>query len=301
MALPRWELARARTAAGGDDFDEWVTSSLFCAAGKREIHRGRYWLNVVADGAGLRRGMDEFRGLMSRYRYTAYLARVEYEKPLTTAADQLLFLAELIVDAGYAADPLPLFRGEILALTFPAVCPVTGEKTTYDFFPVAFCPGHGDPGDPLYDPSLATPFLAINTTSDTFAFATFVADTAERAFHLPPWAINEPAAVNALLEKCTGAWQKMSLNTIRNYGATSVNVARSVRLADDEATWLAPHRDPAFAEDIKETHRHEMPVQYASRLCDKWRAALFDGVPYTPGREGQSGGTPEIDAALEAV
>jgi hypothetical protein len=43
-----------------------------------------------------------------------------------------------------------------------------------------------------------------------------------------------------------------------------------------------------------------MPVAYAARLAAKWSATLFEGEPYAPGRDGQSGGVP-VSANSDAV
>jgi hypothetical protein len=278
----------------------WLGKSLVCAAGRREFHAGRYLTDVVNDASSLEQGLRRLRGQVARHRATAYLAQIGAEAE-GDGAEQLRYLSTMLVEAGYGEDAEALLRGGTVALEVPAVCPVTGERTLFEFFPVAFCPAHGDPDDPLYDPSLATPFLAINTTSDAFSFAMFVADAAERAFAAPTRALDDQQLVELLFDKCCGAWQKMSVSTLRRYGALSVRPNRAVRVSADERWWLAPHQDPAFAEDRKVVHRHEMPVVYAPRICARWHAVLFDGATYTPSRDGQAGGLREIDDALAAL
>jgi hypothetical protein len=70
-------------------------------------------------------------------------------------------------------------------------------------------------------------------------------------------------------------------------------------LSDDRTHWFAAHNDPVFAELKKCPHQHEMPVTYAARLTAKWSANLFDGKPYEPGRDGQSGGVAVSDELFE--
>jgi hypothetical protein len=71
-----------------------------------------------------------------------------------------------------------------------------------------------------------------------------------------------------------------------------------VHLSEDRTRWFAAHNDPVFAELTKCPFQHEMPITYAARLTAKWSANLFDGQPYTPSRDGQSGGTPVSDDAF---
>ncbi|MBN9058154.1 MAG: hypothetical protein J0H21_02995, partial [Rhizobiales bacterium] len=197
---------------------------------------------------------------------------------------------EIMVEAGFADSAGALINSQTIAIPFEIKCPVTGQMTIYEFFPVAFCRHAAVVADPLYDPSLSTPFLAINTTSDAFAFGMLVKDLCQRHFHCEPYEVKDRADFERLLHKCANAWQNMSANTIQGYNKIAANPERAVHLSPDRQGWIAPHNDPVFAEMTKEPHSHEMPVIYAQRLCEKWTAALFDGATYTPGRDGQSGG-----------
>jgi hypothetical protein len=182
-----------------------------------------------------------------------------------------------------------------VAVPIEVACPVTGQPTIYEFFPVAFCRGSANPADPLYDPSLGAPFTGINTTSDAFAFAMLVRDQALRAWGKAPHETEDRDAVELLFKKCVTVWQNMSINTIQTYEKTSIDPARGVHLSDDRKRWIAPHNDPVFAELTKCPHSHEMPISYATRLAAKWSANLFDGKEYVPSRDGQSGGVPVFE------
>jgi hypothetical protein len=107
-------------------------------------------------------------------------------------------------------------------------------------------------------------------------------------------------AVELLFRRCVVAWQNMSITTIQNYSRIAADPARGVHLSDDRTRWYAAHNDPVFAELKKCPHVHEMPVAYATRLTAKWSATLFEGEPYEPGRDGQSGGVP-VSANSSAV
>jgi len=96
--------------------------------------------------------------------------------------------------------------------------------------------------------------------------------------------------VALLLRKCATVWQNMAINTIQSYGAVALDPSRRVHLSGDRTRWIAPHNDPVFAELNKCPFSHEMPVVYATRLCEKWLDAIVEGAEYAPSRDGQAGG-----------
>ena len=214
---------------------------------------------------------------------------------------ELRRLGEIMVDAGFAESAGALINAQTISIPFEIECPVTGLPATYEFFPVAFCRHAATIADPLYDPSLSAPFLAINTTSDAFALGMLVKDLSERHFHCAPHQIAARADFERLLHRCATAWQNMSANTISMYSKVSAIPQRAVALSEDHRSWTAPHNDPVFAEMVKETHSHEMPIVYAQRLCRKWIAARFEGAGFVADRDGQSGGmfVPMQDAVPE--
>lgn len=279
-------------------FEDWLNTDLRCSAGKREFQLGRYSVVHIRNGYQFASALEDFKTEVERREKTGFLAIVESRAPLCSAEAELRLLGQIIVDAGYADSAGALVSGETVAVPIELPCPVTGVWTSYEFFPVAFCRHAARVLDPLYDPALSAPFLAINTTSDAYAFGMLVRDLSLRHFHCEPHEIGNRHDFERLLARCAGAWQNMSVNTIQSYEKVSERPERAVRLSKDEKSWLAPHQDPVFAELVKETHSHEMPAVYARRLCDKWTAALFDGEAYRPGRDGQSGGIPAFASGI---
>lgn len=273
-------------------FDAWLESGLQCAAGKREFRLGRYHVAHVANGEDYVRALEAFRRHVAEHAKTGFLAIFDGSQ-CANAEEEVRLLGAAMREARLTANADELIAGKTLAHPIEVVCPVTGRETTYEFFSVAFCRHAANPRDPLYDPSLSAPFTAINTTSDAFAFARMVHDTAIRTWGCAPYDMAaDRDAVELLLRRCVVAWQNMSITTIQSYSRVAVDPARGVHLSDDQTHWYAAHNDPVFAELSKCPHLHEMPIAYAARLAAKWSATLFDGKPYVPSRDGQSGGVP---------
>ena len=287
--------------AKSDVFDDWLHHGLQCSAGRREFKLGRYSLARFRNGAEYAAAFARFRRDVAEERKTGLLALfVHDERRIPTAAEELRALGEVLREAGQTADVRALIEGRTLAHAIDVLCPVTGQMTAYEFFSVAFCRHAGDPKDPLYDPSLSAPFTAVNTTSDAFAFARLVHDQAIKAWGCAPHEmVHDRDAVELLFRKCVMAWQNMSATTIANYSRVAQDPARGVHLSDDRRHWIAAHNDPVFAELEKCPHVHEMPIIYARRLTEKWSANLFDGQPYVPGRDGQSGGVPLLEGTFD--
>lgn len=288
--------------ASGDaappSFEDWLEKDLRCSAGKREFQLDRYSVAHVSNGRELADAMESFQEAVADFRKTGLLTIVAAPECMEDSVAELRALAQIMVDAGLAHDVDALVDGShVVALPFSVTCPVTGLQTVYEFFPVAFCRHAARVVDPLYDPSLSAPFLAINTTSDAFAFGMLVRDLSRRHFHCEPYQITDRHDFDRLLERCAGAWQNMSINTIQSYNKVSEIPQRAVALSEDKHSWTAPHKDPVFAEMTKETHSHEMPVVYARRLCEKWAATLFRGEAFIPSRDGQSGGVLTVPEA----
>jgi hypothetical protein len=278
-------------------FEAWIERDLRCSAGRREFRLGRYFVSRFHDGAGYRQALQQFRKEVAGHRKTGFLALFEHDEArCRTAEDELRLLGAAMRDAGLADDIDTLIAGATLGVPIEVACPVTGLETTYQFFAVAFCRHAGDPGDPLYDPSLSAPFTAVNMTSDAFAFARFVNDQAVKSWGKAPYQMTHCRdALELLFRRCVIAWQNMSITTIRNYSRVTVDPARGVHLTEDHKRWVAAHNDPVFAELEKCPHVHEMPIEYATRLTAKWSDNLFDGKPYVPSRDGQAGGVPAVE------
>lgn len=273
------------------EFAHWVETGIQCSAGKREFRLGRYFVIRFTSGAEFAEALAAFRVEVAAHAKTGFLAIFDHEQTCRSAEEELHLLGAAMFDAGLTDDYDALISGETLSHTIQVPCPVTGRDTSYDFFSVAFCRNAADSSDPLYDPSLSAPFTAVNTTSDAFAFARFVADQAHRAWGMAPHEmVDNRDAVELLFRRCVVAWQNMSITTIKNYSRVAADPSRGVHLSDDQTRWYAAHNDPVFAELEKCPFVHEMPVLYAARLTAKWSATLFDGKPYVPSRDGQSGG-----------
>lgn len=292
VGCPFHASAKAPTEA---EFDDWLQADLRCSAGKREFQLGRYTVAHVRNGYQFSEALNAFRRDVESFEKTGFLAIVPSNQTFDNSEDELRALAQIMVDAGLADSAGALINSQTVAIPFDVICPVTGIATIYEFFPVAFCPHAASVADPLYDPALSTPFLAINTTSDAFAFGMLVRDLSLRHFHCAPHEVRDRHELERLLHKCATVWQKMSINTIQGYNKVSEVPERAVHLSSDHMSWTAPHNDPVFAETAKEPHDHEMPAVYANRLCQRWIATLFDGQRYQASRDGQSGGTPAFD------
>jgi hypothetical protein len=306
FALPAMPAA-AEAKAGGcpyhqkaDSFNAWLEQGLHCMAGKREFRLGRYHVARFRSGGEYAAALADFRRMVATHQKTGFLAILMSDERCPTVEDELNLLGAAMYDAGLTDDLEALIAGKALAHAIEVPCPVTGQQTLYEFFSVAFCRNAANPADPLYDPSLSAPFTAINTTSDAFAFARLVNDQAMRAWGRPVYEMtHDRHAVEVLFKRCVTAWQNMSITTISNYSRVTEIPARGVHLSEDRMRWFAAHNDPVFAELKKCPYQHEMPITYATRLTAKWSANLFDGKPYEPSRDGQSGGTPVSDEVFE--
>jgi hypothetical protein len=274
-------------------FDEWLERGLQCSAGKREFKLGRYFVARFRNGGDFSEALEQFRREVAEYKKTGFLCLfIHDEARCKRAEDELWLLGEAMREAGVADDAASVIDGGTVAIPIEVNCPVTGEPTIYEFFSVAFCRHAANPRDKLYDPSLSAPFTAVNTTSDAFAFATLVRDQSIRAWGCPPHELTNRDDVEMLFRKCVTVWQNMSINTIQGYSRIAVDPSRGVHLSEDRRRWIAAHNDPVFAELEKCPHFHEMPITYATRLCEKWSATMFHGEAYVPSRDGQAGGVP---------
>jgi hypothetical protein len=274
-------------------FDEWLELGLHCSAGKREFALGRYFVTRFRNGSDFSEALEQFRREVADYRKTGFLGLyVHDESQAPSVEDELRLLGEVMREAGLAENAASVITGDTVAIPIEVVCPVIGQPTTYEFFSVAFCRHAADPSDKLYDPSLSTPFTAINTTSNAFTFAMLVRDQCIRSWGRAPHEVISRDDVELLFRKCVTVWQNMSINSITSHSRIALEPSRGVYLSEDRKRWIAPHNNPVFADQEKCPHFHEMPITYATRLCKKWMAALFDGKTSVPTRDGQAGGIP---------
>jgi hypothetical protein len=293
------ESASSQAGAGcpfhaGDkvDLQDWIQRDLLCSAGKREFRFGRYQVASIRNGVDFLREIEIFKPAAREHSRTGLLAiLIDGGRTFPRAIDEIEALGVVMQEAGLCSSASAVVDGGTVSVEIELPCPVLGREVVYSFVPVAFCRGAGNPDDALYDPSLSTPFTAINMTSDAFAFALLVRDQCVRLHDCSPYELDDRDVCAKLLEQSVTTWQNMSANTITSYNKRAVCPSRAVHLGDDRRSWMAPHNDPVFAERKKIMHSHEMPIIYCRNLCDSWLAALFDGAPAHIGREGQAGGT----------
>ena len=73
-----------------------------------------------------------------------------------------------------------------------------------------------------------------------------------------------------LFERCVDRWQRVAAATIRNFEANTDTALCPVHVTPTNTHWIAAHKDPASAEQIKEVHSHELPILYATRIIERW-------------------------------
>lgn len=255
-----------------DETKAWMTRQLPCIAGRREVNRGRYMVRA-ATKASVPKIFEEYKSLLQRGEAVAclyifnderyYEGRSETSKVFHYLADQM---------QGISSVPAhDLATGAALTTSIELRCPVTNEMTLYDDFEcIAFCPQSGERTDMLYDPLMYAPFAAVNMSSDMYAFSKFVADSAFSAWRKPVYEETDIEKIEKLFSQCVSRWQRVATTTIRNYEALTDTAICPVHVTDDEHHWIAFHKDPAFAEQVKEVHKHELPIGYGTRITNCW-------------------------------
>jgi len=263
---------------------DWMKSDLPCVAGRRETMRDRYMVQT-ADLETVPFILDEFEYNLNARQAVAclYIFNDEYfAHPDRTVSEVFHFLARQMQGIS-KVSALALANGEALTTTIRLHCPVTGVVTDYDDFEcIAFCPQSNNPNDPLYDPLMAMPLPAVNMSSDMYAFSTFVSDMIELRFgkQVRELKIGREEMEKALMF-CVQQWQRVATKTIQNYEMITDTSLCPIHLNDEQDQWVAGHKDPAFAEQIKEAHTHELPVRYGRRIVDKWLNYFYENNDYT--------------------
>ena len=180
------------------------------------------------------------------------------------------FLAEqmtAITDRSAAA----LANGASLTNAIKLRCPVTNQLAVFDDFEcIAFCPQSADNGDPLYDPLMFAKYPSVNISSDVYGFSRFVSDSALVAWNKPVFEETDIERIANLFKRCVDRWQRVAAATIRNFEANTDTALCPVHVTPNKTHWIAAHKDPAFAEQIKEVHSHELPILYATRITRRW-------------------------------
>ncbi len=255
-----------------DEINAWMTSKLPCVAGKREYRLGRYMISN-ASKATVPNILTEYLAKLPRNRAVACLMvfnnPAHYEgssdvgQTFRFLADQMALISDVSSER--------LANGAALSKSVELRCPVTNQVTVFDDFEcIAFCPQSADKRDRLYDPLMYAPYPCVNISSDTYAFSRFVADSAQTAWGKMVFEEKDLARVAKLLDVCVQRWQRIAKATIGNFIAITDTSLCPVHISNDEKHWIAAHKDPAFAEQIKEAHQHELPVVYARRIADRW-------------------------------
>lgn len=261
----------------------WFRNGLPCLAGRREFNRLRYMVRVGQPGQ-IRPIIAEFEAELVAGRVTACF--IAFAPPQKLASEPASSMFRWLADAMSVLsdmDGKALSSGAALSLVFTLECPVTGEVTCFDDFEcIAFCPQSAELLDPLYDPLMYAPVPAVNISSDVYAFSVFVRDACRTAFGVSPRCVSDRAALFDLFHDCARRWHALAIRTIDNFAATVPDPQRCpVHVTPDRLHWVACHRDPAFAENVKVQHVHELPALYADRICDAWIAHFTQGRTYS--------------------
>lgn len=254
------------------EMQDWMKGKLPCVAGRREFNRGHYFMNVATRDS-VPRLFEQYKMAIRSEGAVACLFIFNdpnYYHGRADVAQTFAFLAQQM----QPISSLPaheLAAGAPLTNTIELECPVTGLVTSFDDFEcIAFCPQSNDIEDPLYDPLMAMPYPCVNLSSDVFAFSRFVADAVLKVCGQPAYQEDDLGRLESVLDTCVDRWQRVATATIDKYQSLTDTSLCPVHVTADSQYWIAGHKDPAFAEAIKEEHSHELPVLYARRIVDNW-------------------------------
>lgn len=251
---------------------EWMARELHCIAGRREYSRDRYMIRIASKST-VETIFEKYTTLIARGEVVACLLVFNDERFYQGCSDTstaFYFLAEQMTPIS-EHSATALANGASLTKTITLRCPVTNQLTPFDDFEcIAFCPQSAEMADQLYDPLMYTPYPCVNISSDVYAFSRFVSDSALAAWNKPVYEETDTDRIAKLFERCIDRWQRVAVATIRNFEANTDTALCPVHVTPDNGHWIAAHKDPAFAEQIKEVHRHELPVLYAKRITERW-------------------------------
>ena len=255
-----------------DDVNRWMAGKLPCVAGKREYRLGRYMIrnaskysvpHILTEYLGKLPDNEAVACLMVFNEPAFYEGHSNVGRTFHYLAEQMTLISEVSSEK--------LANGAALSRSVELRCPVTNQVTVFDDFEsIAFCPQSADKSDSLYDPLMYAPYPCVNISSDTYAFSRFVADSAQTVWGKPVFEEPDMSRVSKLLDVCVARWQRIAKATIGNFVEITDTTLCPVHITNDENHWIASHKDPAFAEQKKEIHQHELPVIYARRIADRW-------------------------------
>jgi len=262
-----------------EDLQTWFRQSLGCVAGRREFAADRYFAVDVHSLSDVVIGWRRFLGALERRESIACvyvirdpaktLASGSVRAPLVGVRAAISALAEIMSTLS-EEGPGELAAGGALNFVINLICPVTACRTAFfDFDAVAFVPGAENLSDPLYDPLMSAPVPLVNITSDIYAFSMFTRDQCISRLDCEITQLTRRER-RYLFEQSSAAWQTMAEMTIRNYAAQVDQKRCPTHLTEDRRSWVANHRDPAFAELEKRPFLHEMPVQYTAKIVTTW-------------------------------
>jgi len=271
-----------------EELKTWFTERLGCMAARREIAAGRYFaINVVRLG-DVTAGWHRFIGALERRETVACLFVIadpfavasKLPEPVVQSegvAPALAAVAEIM--STLSDEPAAsLVNGGCLSFAISLPCPVTGCRTAFlDFDAVAFVPGADDQHEPLYDPLMSAPLPMVNISSDIYGFAMFTRDFCLKRHDCEVNYLTKRER-KMLFAQASAAWQRIAERTISNYAEMVDQQLCPTFLTADRRSWVANHRDPAFAELEKKPYLHEMPVQYTERVVQIWEGYFNHGI-----------------------
>ena len=254
------------------EIKKWMARELHCIAGRREYSRGRYMIRNASKGT-VETIFEKYTTLVARGEVVACLMVFNDNRFYQGCSDTgtaFYFLAEQMATIS-DISPVALANGASLTKAARLRCPVTNQLTLFDDFEcIAFCPQSAEKADPLYDPLMYAPYPCVNISSDVYAFSRFVGDSALAAWNKPVYEETDIERIATLFERCIDRWQRVAVAIIRNFEANTDTSLCPVHVTPDNGHWIAAHKDPAFAEQKKEVHQHELPVLYANRITERW-------------------------------
>jgi len=299
---------QAPVPASGDEnvlreVQEWMARKLPCVAGRREYNRGRYMLRVAT--------RDRVESIFSEFRRGLELGEVSaclfifndkrFDEVHGDVAQAFRFLAEQMEPIS-KVSAVELANGAALTNSIELNCPVTNIRTIFDDFEcIAFCPQSLDSNDRLYDPLMAMPYPCVNLSSDVYGFSHFVRTSALAAWNCEVYEQNDLGKIEKLLRICVERWQRVATATIGNYQAITNTELCPIHLTVDENHWVAGHRDPAFAEQMKMAHKHELPRIYANRIVDGWMEYFRNGRIYQASGLAREGCPAHVDRDFSPI
>lgn len=266
-----------------DQAERWLRRAVGCLFGRVHCRKDRFALASVSSAADLSGVQEAFGAAIRTQGALSCLVLIEPGndalpsmpiEQLVRYLDRKFFTA-----TDSRRRDIPLVSGVAYSISYTITCPVAGVPVSFtDFDQVAFYPQAADEADPLYDPSMFAPFVCINITSDSYAFALTCADRKE-SFTDKPFRELSAAGRSEVYEAALKMFQRLAEQSIVQYHkATNPATADPIDLSDDRRYYIAPHDEAAFAETAKKQFRSEMPVLYAPRIVEEWEKYFATGA-----------------------